>query len=270
MPELAEVEFYRRVWNAGLGQRVLAVELNATKRVFRGIDTPRLRHGLAGSVFESSFAHGKQMLFKFSGGWLGIHLGMTGELRAEAADFTPGKHDHLLLRLKERSLVFADPRLFGRVGFDAAAEMPGWWRDLPPALDSEAFTLDRVASVLRRRRAAPIKAVLLMQAFFPGVGNWMADDILWRGRIHPATAAGAIDDASVERLFHESRTVAACAVESIAGAKGASFGDPPEGWLFHARWRKGGDCPRCGSALERAEIGGRTTAWCGGCQAADL
>jgi formamidopyrimidine-DNA glycosylase len=191
---------------------------------------------------------------------------MTGELRTEAADFASRKHDHLVLRLPKRSLVFADPRLFGRVLFDVEADEPVWWRLLPPALDSDAFTLELVATVLRRRRAAPIKAVLLMQEFFPGVGNWMADEILWRSGIHPATGGGAIDNAGAARLFQETRAVAAAALETIAVSKDPSFGDPPPGWLFHERWDRSGKCPRCRLLLERAEIGGRTTAWCTGCQ----
>jgi formamidopyrimidine-DNA glycosylase len=30
---------------------------------------------------------------------------------------------------------------------------------------------------------------------------------------------------------------------------------------------RGGRCPRCGTELERATIGGRTTFWCPACQA---
>ena len=39
---------------------------------------------------------------------------------------------------------------------------------------------------------APVKAVLLMQERFPGIGNWMADEVLWRAAIHPRRAAGTL------------------------------------------------------------------------------
>ena len=35
MPELAEVEYFRKRWDPGLRQRVLAVEPHEAKRVFR-------------------------------------------------------------------------------------------------------------------------------------------------------------------------------------------------------------------------------------------
>src|SRR5688572_26701357 len=99
MPELAEVEYFRKQWDAGLGAKVLSVELHAEKRLFRGTDTRVMSDQLTGAKLIASEARGKQMAFRFTrGAWLAIHLGMTGKLRTEAADFAPGKHDHLALR----------------------------------------------------------------------------------------------------------------------------------------------------------------------------
>jgi len=49
MPELAEVEFYRREWRGGLGARIEAVHLHADKRIFRGITPGLLQKTLPGS-----------------------------------------------------------------------------------------------------------------------------------------------------------------------------------------------------------------------------
>src|SRR5689334_21110941 len=114
MPELAEVESFRRRWDVGLGAKIERVHLNAKKRVLRGVDTTGLQRAITGAKFLASEGHGKRMLFRFSGDvWLGVHLGMTGKLSVDDAKFTPGKHDHLVLFQKERALVFHDPRQFG-------------------------------------------------------------------------------------------------------------------------------------------------------------
>ena len=268
MPELAEVEFYRRIWNQGVGQRVSKVDLHGDRRIFRGIDPDELQRALTEAVLEETFRHGKQMLFRFSRAWLGIHLGMTGELRAEPHGFVAGKHDHLVLHLSKQALVFADPRLFGRVLFHPDRPAPKWWTELPPALETMEFDLKLVTNALERRKKAPIKAVLLMQAIFPGVGNWMADEILWRSRIHPSTPSGTLSVTRAGELFRETKAVAEAALNTIATASGPDFGNPPDGWLFHERWGKTGTCPRCKTALSRDEIGGRTTAWCPKCQPA--
>src|SRR5205085_2384743 len=67
MPELAEVEFFRRCWDIGIGHRVLEISLHPRKHVFRGTDTVRLRQNLTGKRLLRSEARGKRMLFCFSG-----------------------------------------------------------------------------------------------------------------------------------------------------------------------------------------------------------
>jgi formamidopyrimidine-DNA glycosylase len=204
------------------------------------------------------------MLFRFSkGGWLGIHLGMTGRLSTSDRSFAPGKHDHLVLVQHDRALVFSDPRLFGRVRFSCGPVEPDWWVNLPASIDSPEFDRERMETFLRRHAKLPIKGALLLQDGFPGIGNWMADEILWRARIHPRLPAGGAAQAHSKALFREVQAVSRGALKHVSPA----FSDPPAGWLFHQRWSKTGRCPRDGQPLERATVGGRTTAWCPVCQA---
>jgi formamidopyrimidine-DNA glycosylase len=266
VPELAEVEFYRQRWSVGHGTTVLAVHVHERARVFRGCDLARLQIGVAGARLLGSEAAAKQMLFRFSrGGWLGVHLGMSGDLRVEAAGFRPGKHDHLALVQKQRTLVFRDPRMFGGILFHAGPQPPGWWTNIAPAILSPAFTVGAVAAFLARRARSPIKAVLLMQERFPGIGNWMADEVLWRAAIHPRRLAGSLRPAEVRALHRECRWVCRQAL-TLNGGHGRPLPPDlntniPRSWLFWHRWEDGGRCPRTGGLLARAEIGGRTTCW---------
>ena len=139
---------------------------------------------------------------------------------------------------------------------------PPWWASLPPALTSRAFTAARLSHILLRRRRSPLKALLLMQQFFPGVGNWMADEILWQARLHPRVAAGALDNAAARELWRVMRSVCRVALKTI----GVDWSDPPAGWLIHQRWKGNGRCPRDAIRLNHVTVGGRTTAWCSRCQ----
>ena len=79
MPELAEVDYYRRQWNPGLNSKVLRIHLHGEKRIFRGNDLS-LFPKIAGQKLTSSESAGKQMLFRFTNNfWLGLHLGMTSD-----------------------------------------------------------------------------------------------------------------------------------------------------------------------------------------------
>ncbi len=262
MPELAEVAWFARQWEPGRGSRVTAVHCRDVARVFRTTDAAALRRGLIGRRLTRIRTHGKQMLFTFEDASLGVHLGMTGELLVAPQAHIPGKHDHLVLQQKGRSLVFRDPRMFGAVRFEPGPEEPAWWSALPPEVLSPAFTTRLVESAARRRRASPLKAFLLDQTIFPGVGNWMADEILWRCRLHPADRVGSLENNVIIILRKEARHVSRAALRLLA----TGWSDPPPTWLFLHRWKDGGLCPRDGAALRREDIGGRTTAWCPECQ----
>lgn len=267
MPELAEVEYYRRQWDVGLRRQVEAVQLHAQKRIFRGSDTRALVRELTGSRLVQSAARGKQMVFRFSGGnWLGIHLGMSGTLRTEPSGFRPEKHDHLVLQQAKHALVFRDPRLFGRVRFHHGSGTPDWCSEAAPEISSSAFNARYVSEFLKRHQRAPIKAVLLLQTGFPGIGNWMADEILWRARLSPSMRSGELNPKQQAALRRATRFVSREALRII----GHDYTDPPNSWLIHHRWRLGGLCPRDRTALSRATIGGRTTAWCPRCQSGNV
>ena len=272
MPELAEVELSRRLWDPAIGQIIVRISLNPRVRVFRGLNPAALSRALTGRTLVRSIARGKQLAFVFGNAstakaatdWLGLHLGMAGSLHLEPAkSFAPGKHDHLVLWQDRHALVFRDVRHFGRVLFHASGEEPAWWSAIAPDLASAAFTVPALTAFLQRRKNAPLKAVLLMQERFPGVGNWMADEILWRARLHPALRAGSLSAPRTQVLWREIRRVCRESIRQI---------DPdwnyPTSWLFQHRWRDGGRCPRCRAKLERATIGGRTTCWCPKCQPA--
>ncbi len=263
MPELAEVEYFRRQWDGGLGHCITRVSLHGQRRIFRGVDLPLLVKVLTGSKLLRSEARGKQMLFRYSkSAWLGLHLGMTGSLRTEHASFTPGKHDHLVIHQALRTLVFTDPRQFGRVQFHHGKSEPEWWCSLPPALDSADFTITALCAFLLRHRRLSIKAALLLQQGFPGIGNWMADEILWRAKLDPKTPAGELNGQIPALLWRTIRFVSRGAMKHVS----PSFSDPPKSWLFNQRWKRDGVCPFHGTPLKREIVGGRTTAWCPRCQ----
>ncbi|MDB6054304.1 MAG: mutM [Verrucomicrobiales bacterium] len=262
MPELAEVEYYRNLWKKATGAVVKRVELNAEKRVFRKTSPGDLAKKLPGSRLIQSYTHGKQMLFGFSNHcWLGVHLGMSGSLKVEPKEYKPQKHDHLVLITSKGALVFNDPRMFGLILFEQSQELPLWWSRLPPDLMSDDFNLERLEKALKGK-TAPLKALLLTQKSFPGLGNWMVDEILWQAHLKPARQCNSLKSKEKQILLERIKTICRVSVERI----GQTYGDVPEGWLFHQRWSPKGKCPLHKTPLKRTVVAGRTTAWCSECQ----
>jgi formamidopyrimidine-DNA glycosylase len=290
MPELAEVEFSRRQWNPGLGHKITRLSLHPKTRLFRDTFPAKLRKTLLHATLSTSRAHGKRLFFTFappktrSGSrktsvtpfHLELHLGMTGRLERRPPNHQPAKHDHFVLYQTHQTLVFNDYRQFGRLLLHENGSAP--WHDLPPQPHEPAFTPARLNSILSRHPKLPIKALLLDQDAFPGVGNWMADEILWRARLSPATPSAQVDPQSTQLLKHL-RFVCRGALKYVAeqpsqnpSAKLAhhteppTWGSPPKSWLFQHRWDNDHPCPRCRSPLAREKLRGRTACFCPSCQ----
>ncbi|MEM8953583.1 MAG: DNA-formamidopyrimidine glycosylase family protein [Verrucomicrobiota bacterium] len=280
MPELAEVEFSRRQWNPGIGKKILRLALHPKTRIFRDTFPARLRRNLLHQSLTASRSHGKRLFFSFGPGsksnlqHLEIHLGMAGRLECRPPKHTPAKHDHFVLYQKNQTLVFNDYRQFGRLLLYEGHSAP--WSNLPPEPHAPAFTQKHLRAILTRHPKLPIKALLLDQSAFPGVGNWMADEILWRARLRPNIPAAQID---ANQLLKQLRFVCKGALKYVADqpAKHPSnklahhtepptWGRPPKSWLFQHRWSDDLSCPRCHTPLVREKLRARTACFCPKCQ----
>ncbi len=263
MPELAEVEWFRKQWNTGLGDEIVDLSLHAGKYVFRGTNTRALREKLPGERLLRSARYGKQMLFEFSGNnHLAVHLGMTGKTHTVARDYRPGRHDHLVLYQRKRALAFTDPRQLGHVRFHQGFDEPPWSKSPAPEIDSRGFDQKFLDQFFDGHRQAPIKGVLLMQHGFPGIGNWMAAEILWRAKVLPPKRTGKLSARERAAIFRAAKFVVKKSLQTL----GKDFSDPPKNWLIHQKWKRDGICPRHRTPLRRATIAGRTTVWCRRCQ----
>jgi formamidopyrimidine-DNA glycosylase len=153
-------------------------------------------------------------------------------------------------------LAMRDPRRFGRIRLheDPAAAKPICDLGFDALLNPASF--GQLRECLARRKA-PIKAVLLDQAVFAGVGNWIADEVLYQAKISPHRPAASLTRDEIARLRQSLAAVIRHAVKVDADKK--AF---PETWLFGQRWGRNADAVTAGGEkIVHDTIGGRTTAW---------
>lgn len=259
MPELPEVETARRLAEAFLaGRRLERVMARADPLVFCGRSPAYVRARLHGRRVQAVGRKGKHFWLELDRRpWPVFHFGMAGRLEPLSGDAAAPRHAKLTLVAEGGSaIVFSDSRRFGRIRLlrDPPHEEP--IRDLGFDVLDELPGTRELAGVLAAR-TAPIKAVLLDQGLFAGVGNWIADEALFQARIRPDRAAADLRRAEVARL-----RARLGAVVRFAVAVGADSGRFPRGWLFHRRW---GRDPRAttasGQRIVHITIAGRTAAF---------
>jgi len=264
MPELPEVETARSlIADQALNRPIVDVDDSDTF-VCRPRSPCELRGALIGRTLTAAHRRGKAMWLETSGvdgspgPDLGIHLGMSGRIVVTSKDgqavegggprrrdAQPGKAewDRFTLTFADGgSLVLFDKRRLGRVqlnpdidalGPDAATVTPAEFRDLIT------------------KGSTAVKARLLDQSKIAGVGNLLADEILWKAKVSPLTRTGSLQRKDADRLFRALKA----AVDSATAKGGVHTGD-----VIAAR-HPGGTCPRCGAEMRHGTVGGRSTWW---------
>ncbi|HET7776735.1 MAG TPA: DNA-formamidopyrimidine glycosylase family protein, partial [Azospira sp.] len=175
MPELPEVEVSRLGLLPYLPGQVLQQLVTRTPRLRHEL-TAELARAPVGRTLRRVERRGKYLLFDFEsdrgGGWIILHLGMSGSLRFVPPGTPPGKHDHVDLLFPGRTLRYRDPRRFGTLiwvpGPDVLAH------PLLAVMGIEPLTGEFDGAWLyqaSRKRLTPIKQFLMDAHVIVGVGN---------------------------------------------------------------------------------------------------
>jgi formamidopyrimidine-DNA glycosylase len=267
MPELPEVESARAVIERAALGRVISDVDDSDSYECRPHLPGEIRTALTGRRLTAVHRQGKSMwcetsgtaLSSVPGPVLGIHLGMSGKIviangggeELEGGDYWQrgrASGDHRFTRFSLTfddggALILVDPRRLGRVRLDPPVDGLGPdAKSITPAQFRAAFA----------RGTAPTKARLLDQDAIAGIGNLLADQVLWQAKIHPARPVGELTPSDVERLLRAVRR----AIDTSVTGGGVHT-------LPIVSFRKeGGTCSRCGAPMMRGKVAGRTTWWC--------
>lgn len=273
MAELPEVETIRRQAAAEAVGRAWMVVSVKPSRYFR---TPArtVAGRLKGAILEKVERRGKVLVFRFSNKLnLLVHLGMSGQVLLVPPAPAGPDHRHLTAALDDgRTLVFRDPRRFGWMRLVPDAELKETRELASLGVDplDPALTWDRFSREVMERGGA-VKAVLMDQKTFAGIGNIYADEILYQSRVAPARRVSELTPAQLKDLYHAVKSVLAASIEF----GGTSFDDAfvdlhgrpgLYGGCLGVYGREGEPCGHCATKLEYKAIGGRTSVFCPRCQ----
>jgi formamidopyrimidine-DNA glycosylase len=237
------------------------------------------------------------------------HLGMSGQwLIKTGANPAWDEHEHIRMRIKrnksqeesQRKLgahngqdrsssgdtqvlrtldsvwfCYRDPRRFGHVHLATPEEFAAWEKQYQLALDplDTQFRVDNVSLACYQFPFRPMKSLLLDQNLFPGIGNYLASEILAYGGIHPLRQAGSLSAEEQEKLYAAILQVLQISIDqggtSFDGAYVDTYGNP--GGLSHLVVYARDFCGLCAnkgreSRVVRLVVQGRSTFFCSRCQ----
>jgi len=264
VPELPEVESARAVIERnGLGRRIVDVD-DSDSYVCRPHVPGEIRHALLGGELISAMRRGKSMWCQVGPAseqlTLGIHLGMSGKIviadadgaEIDGGDYWEGRRQQGDYRWSRFSLTFedggrlmlVDPRRLGRIGLNPKVERLG--------PDAQLITATQFQAALGTGSVVPVKARIMDQGRIAGIGNLLADEILWSARIHPARAVGSLSVPERSELIKATHDAIGTALRE-GGVHNLTI-------IPHRR--RGATCPRDSAPMSTAPVGGRTSWWC--------
>lgn len=253
MPELLEIEQYRRIAERAVGRRVTGVLAPDAWYLKRGLTAGVVSDALVGDRFRVARRRGKLLVLDTEHGpTLGLRFGMTGRLLVDgtaaidrleySSDRNDPRWDRFVVEFADGSLCVRDPRRLGGV------ELAPDEHALGP--DATEVSLGELSRLLQSD--APLKARLMDQRHLAGMGNLLTDETLWRAGFDPARTARSLSADEVRGLRSTMRRTL-----RVLGRRGGSH----TGDLQEER-RRDGVCPQDGAPLERRTVGGRTTYSC--------
>ncbi|KAF9072700.1 AtMMH-1 [Rhodocollybia butyracea] len=285
MPELPEVErAVRMIRRIGLGRTIKRVETTEDSIVFSETTHTAFIKELTGRKITGVKRYGKSFYLELDGnGKLPVfHFGMTGMLQVKgelaayyketpksASTDWPPRFMKFILQLTDDNtkesteIAFMDARRLGKIRLrdSPATEPPISELGFDPILSMPS--LDTFKPLVLKR-SCPVKALLLDQTFSAGVGNWVADEILYHSHVHPEQRCNTLTADQLESLHHCTKFVCETAVS--VDADDMKF---PDDWLFKHRWGKGKKANTEPLRLASGEpatikwitVGGRTSAY---------
>ena len=217
MPELPDVEILKQYWDAtSLHKEVKDVRVNDSL-ILEDMDEEGMKDALLENEFDSTRRHGKHLFVEIdSSRWLGVHFGMTGNLKAFKGEDNPPEYTQVLFDFVDGyHLAYVMPRKLGKMRLiddpDSFIDEKG----MGPDVLSEGFDFQTFCQVLSNRRGM-IKSTLMNQEVMAGIGNVYSDEILYQARVHPKEKVNDLDEKRLQRIFEDMKNVLQVAIDHRA------------------------------------------------------
>ncbi len=290
VPELPEVETVRRGLNeVTLHQPILGADILLDRTIGPPETAVTFPGQIQGASIQAWQRRGKYLIAALcapqavphaqeaesaSGGWLGVHLRMTGQLLWLKA--SEPLHQHTRVRFifpGDRELRFVDQRTFGRIwwvppGMNPSQSIPGLAHMGPEPL-SEEFTVTYLQQVLCHRRR-PIKTALLDQTLVAGLGNIYVDEALFLSQIRPDRLCTDLTPTdfrklqpAIQTVLRQSLAAGGTTFSTFRAVTGINGNYGGVAWVYG---RKDQPCRTCQTPIERLRLAGRSCHFCPTCQ----
>ena len=276
MPELPEVETSKRyIEQFLLNAKILNIQSSVSK--LRWEIHPDINFFFNNTIILKIDRIGKYILINTSNkNTLILHLGMSGYLSINKANFKKVKHDHIIINFEvitgeKKCLIFNDQRRFGHIDFHYTSNLKKHFLIKNLGIDglSKSIKYDFLKKIFSKKTTI-IKNALLDQKIICGIGNIYASEILFYSKIHPLKKVNNLCKDEINSLLHNINIVLSKAV--LNGGTTIKDYKQPNGKVGYFKQklkvygREKLKCYNCNSIIFKLNINKRATYICPECQ----
>ncbi len=273
MPELPEVETIKTALEKSLGKcRIESININNYR--LREEVPCDISDVITGAQILKYQRRAKYIIISLNNKYSLIwHMGMSGKISITESKNRYDKHDHIIIKTSKGYITYNDPRRFGLFTYCKTDDLDKFHLFCNIGIEpfDEKFSAEYLYSKIRKK-ASPIKIVIMDQSIVVGIGNIYASEALFGAKISPFRPANKVTLAECEKLVYNVQSVLKKAI--AAGGSTLRDYEKPDGGLGyfqnqHCVYQKTGQrCPDCTCDLEKtkgiqkATMGGRSTFYC--------
>lgn len=266
MPEIPEIASRaKEIKQHLIGKTISSVEVLQPKCL--NLPVAEFSAGLAGAALLDSFHRGKWIQMKLTSGWLLLNLGMGGDLLLTDRLHLPEKYV-AIFDFTDNSCFTIRFWWFGYIHFcllDQLKDHPMTSKLGPNILD---ISEGQFSSVLKDQKGK-VKAFLLDQKNFAGIGNAYIHDILFLAKVHPNRTVKSLQDSEISGLYQACRTGLLPSLDrggafyekDIFGKNGGFTQE-----MIIIGYREGSPCPVCRNPILKIKTGSTSSFVCPHCQ----
>ena len=225
-----------------------------------------------GKTIEEAWAKGKWLFISLEPG----HLLVFGECGGKMLYHPPGEKTpetyHLYLSFEDGSAFTATTQMWGAMElYERGQEQERQYiKDMRVTPIEPEFTFDYFDNLIDRLvtgEKRSLKGLLTQDQLIPGLGNAIAQDILFQARLHPKRPLNDLDSAQRRTLYESIQLTVSEAIQKGGRYDEVDLYNKPGKYIrLMDKQSVGHPCPACGKTIEKMQYLGGTCYYCPACQ----
>jgi formamidopyrimidine-DNA glycosylase len=226
----------------------------------------------AGKRLGEAYSKGRWLFIPANPGYVLVFGECGGKLLYHPSEVQIPKKYHLLIVFEDGSALSAMTQMWGAMElYERGQELNRQYvRDMRMTPIDAGFTLDYFTHLIDeciQQEKRSVKGLLTQDQLIPGLGNSIAQDIMFQARLHPRHPIDDLPASQRKQLYEAIQEVVAEAIRK--GGRNDEFD------LFGNRGgyvrildkdAAGKPCPQCGTLIEKMQYLGGTCYYCPHCQ----